>query len=79
MNLRAIGDILGLQAQIPGIDPELFIVQVDFRLVGQQIHIGFPQALDGAHVLPIAVEGIGHHLFPMRQHGGDDILAKVVG
>ena len=55
------------------------IQQVQARAGSEHIHIGIPQRVQGAHILPIALEAIGHHFFPGTEHGGDDIFAEVVG
>ena len=48
-------------------------------MIAQQIHVGFPKARDGSDVFPIALKGIGIHLFTCGQHGGDDVFTEIVG
>ena len=74
----ALGDVVRRHARITGVDPPLFVMQVNGHGGGKQIHIGLPEALNGAYILPVAIKAVrAQHLF-VRQHGGDDILAKVV-
>ena len=54
-------------------------MQVDGHGLAEQVHVRFPQGLDGADVLPVALEVVSDHLLRVIQHGGDDILAEVVG
>ena len=63
----------------PGINPPGFIVERQRRVFAQKIHVGLPQALNGSHVLPIALKGVGEHALPGRQHGGNDVFAEIVG
>ena len=37
-----------------------------------------PQGVDGPHILPVALELVGHQLFAVVQHGGYDVLAEVM-
>ena len=62
-----------------GVDGPFSVVGVDAVVGGKHIHIGVPQGVDGAHVLPVALETVSGHLFAGVQHGGDDVLAEVVG
>ena len=54
-------------------------MQVDGHGLAEQVHVRFPQGLDGTNVLPVALEIVGNHLLTVIQHGGDDVLAEVVG
>ena len=75
----ALGDEMGSQAGVAAVDAPLGVVQVDGHGQGQQIHVGLPEAFDGAHVFPVALEIIGEHALLVVQHLGDDVLAEVVG
>ena len=55
------------------------IQQVQPRARREHIHIGIPQGIQSAHVLPVSLKAVGHHLLSGLQHGGDDILAEIIG
>ena len=69
---------MGRHDRVAGVDAPAVVVEIQHRLLAQQVHVGLPQALDGAHVPPVPFEGVGHHDFAVVQHGGDDVLAEVV-
>ena len=46
-------------------------------MVVEQLHLGPPVAVDGAHVLPVAVEPVAEHARATLEHGGDDVGAEV--
>ena len=70
---------MGRLVGVAGIDAPGGVVKGDGRVRLQQLHVGFPQALGGAHVLPVALEGIGEHAAAGVQHGGQHVLAEIVG
>ena len=79
-DLGLLVDVGGRHGGVTGIDGgALVTTELEGGLLAQQIHVGFPQRIDGSHVLPVAVEGIGHHFVTGGQETGDDVLAKVVG
>ena len=79
-NLGLLVDVGGRHGGVTGIDGGALVSpELEGRLLAQQIHVGFPQRIDGSYVLPVAVEGIGHHFVTGGQETGDDVLAKVVG
>ena len=47
-------------------------------MVAKQLHMRFPVGLHGAHVLPVAGEGIGIDALASCQHGRDDVAAEVM-
>ena len=53
-------------------------VDVERRLLAQQIHIGLPEALDRADVLPVALKIVCRQLVLVAQEGGNDVLAEVI-
>ena len=44
----------------------------------QHLHVGLPQAADGADILPVAAEVVGVHTAAVLQQVGNDILAEIV-
>ena len=64
---------------MPAVDSPRFVPQVQRGVLAEEIHIRFPQRLNRSDVLPVAREGIRHHLLTRRQHCGNDVLAEVVG
>ena len=62
-----------------GVDGPAGVVQVDAGTGGEHIHVGIPQGVDGAHILPVAVEAVSGQPFPGAEHIGDDVFAEVVG
>ncbi len=58
---------------LPGV-----IAQVEARVVLEQVHVGIPEALQGAHVAPVALEAIGVELLACAKHGRNNIFTKVV-
>ena len=62
----------------PGVDDPVTVEEVERRVVVQQLHLGFPVAVDGAHVLPVAVEPVAEDARAGLQHGRDDVAAEVV-
>ena len=58
-------------------DGPLGIVQVD-QLRREHIHIGLPQAGDGADVGPVALKAIRPELLAVPEHAGDNVLAEVL-
>ena len=72
-------DLLAGTAGVAGIDLPVFIKQVDAGMLGvQHLHVGLPQAADGADILPVAAEVVGVHTAAVLQQVGNDILAKIV-
>ena len=72
-------DLLAGLAGVAGVDLPVLIKQVDAGMTGvQDLHVGLPQAGDGADILPVAAEMIGIHTAAVFQQVGDDVLAKVV-
>ena len=45
----------------------------------EHVHIGVPEADDGADVAPVTGEAVGPHPLPVCEHLGDDVLAEVLG
>ena len=73
-------NIAGGEGGVPGVDFEALVApDVELGLLAQQLHVGLPKGVDGAHILPVAVEIIGHQLVAAVQQSGDDVLAEVVG
>ncbi len=62
----------------PRVDDPVTAEEVQRRMVFQQLHLRFPVAVDGAHVLPVAVEAVAVDPCTRLQHGRDDVLAEVV-
>ena len=75
----ALGDVVRRKARILGVDAPLLIVQVNRHGHAEQVHVRFPQGLNRADVLPVALEVVCHHNLLVVQHRGDDVLAEVVG
>ena len=72
-------DLLAGTAGVAGVDLPVFIKQVDAGVLGiQNLHVGLPQAGNGADVLPVAAEVVGVHTAAVFQQVGDDVLAKIV-
>jgi len=40
--------------------------------------VGFPEAVDGTDILPVAGETVGDQFLAFRDHVGNDVLAKVM-
>ena len=77
--LRLTGDDARRHGVVPGIDAvALLTVEVEGRVLAQQVHVGLPQGADRADVLPVALEFIGEQAVALVQNGGDDVLAEVV-
>ena len=66
----------GLAGQA-GVDGPAVLQQIQVA-PAEHIHVGVPEALQGAHVLPVAVEAVGDHLLAGGQELGDDVLAEVI-
>ena len=78
-NLGGGINVGGGEGGIAGVNLGALIApDVESRLLAQQIHVGFPQGGDGAHVLPVAVEVISHQLVTVGEQHGDDVLAEIV-
>ena len=60
------------------VDPPVLIVQVQLRFILDEIHVGLPEALHRADVLPVSLKAVGEHAPAIPQHGGDDVFAEVV-
>ena len=60
-----------------GIDPDAAI-EIQRRLVLQQLHIGAVIAVDGSNILPVAGKLIGKEPFSRRQHLRNDVLSEVM-
>ena len=65
-------------ARITGVDAPALVVQVDRHGHFEQVHVRFPEGFDGAHVLPVAVEGVGIQVLAGLKHRRDDVFAEVV-
>ena len=44
---------------VSGIDAPVGIAQVQRRFIGQKVHIGLPEAVNGTDVFPVSFKGIG--------------------
>ena len=53
------------------------IIEVN-ELRGEHVHVGVPEAGDGADVPPVALEAVGPELFAVCEHGGDDVLSEIL-
>ena len=53
-------------------------VDIECRMLAEQIHIGFPKAGDRSDVLPIALKPVSVELVARIQNGRDDIFAEVI-
>ncbi len=74
-----VADALAGLAGVAGIDFPVFIKQVDAGMAGvQDLHVGLPQAGNGAHVLPVTAEVVGVHTAPVLEQVGNDVFAEVV-
>ena len=69
---------MGGQGLVPGIDPPVGVVEADGRVVGQQVHIGLPQAFKCPHILPVPFERIGEGGHFVFQQPGDDVLPEIM-
>ena len=74
-----ISDVVRRQCRVFRVDLPVLIVQRHGNFGIQQVHVGFPQRIDGTNVFPVAVECPCVHLFFCCQHIGDDVFAKVIG
>ena len=41
-----------------GVDPPLLLVEIQQRIASKKIHMGLPQAIDRADILPVALERV---------------------
>ena len=70
---------MGRLVGVSRIDTPGRIVEVDRAILLEKLHIRFPQRFDGPHILPVPVKFVSvHRLIPL-DHGGYDILAKIIG
>ena len=60
-----------------GVDDPVAVVEVELRVVIEQLHVRLPVALDGADVLPVAVEPIAEDARAAVEHRRDDVAAEV--
>ena len=75
----ALADLLGGQHGVAAVDLPLLVEDINAGVLGvQHFHVGFPQAVDGAHVAPVTGKAVGVHLAAVTQQGGDDVHAEVV-
>ncbi len=61
----------------PGVDDPVLVVEVQLWVVGQQRHVGLPERLDRADVLPVAVVAIAEDPRSRVEHRGDDVGPEV--
>ena len=54
------------------------VVEVERRVIVEQVHLGLPVGVHGAHVLPVAVEAVSVDAGPGVDHVRHDVLAEVV-
>ncbi len=78
LELGVRGDVLRGLVRVPRVDAPFRIVQVQFRIVVEQVHVRFPQARDRAHVAPVALERIRVQRQVIGQHLRYDVFAEVV-
>ena len=64
--------------RVSGINFPVFAGKVKTGLRVQKVHIGFPQAVNRADVLPVALKAIRKHTLACVQHGGQHILTEVI-
>ncbi len=61
-----------------GMDNPRAIVQVQGRRFAEQIHVRFPERVNGPHVDPVAAIRVGKYFHACLQHARNNIFAKVV-
>ena len=72
-------DVLRRHVVVAGIYFPVRIVQVQRYVGAEQIHIGFPQAVQCADIFPVTLEFIGKQAFVICQHCRNNILTEVLG
>ena len=78
-SLSAFCNKTGGQSIVSGVDlAAFFAVEVEGRICTQQFHVGLPQGVDGAHILPVALEFVGVELMSRCQERRNNVLAEVV-
>ncbi len=78
-NLSLLGGEMRRRTGGAAVDLPAVIGKLQAGVRREQIHVCFPQALDGAYVLPVALEAVGNQLFAVIQHRRNNVLAEVVG
>ena len=58
--LGAWRNVVRRHAGVAAVNLPAGVVKIHRHLGIQQVHIGLPQAIDGADILPVALEGISH-------------------
>ncbi len=61
----------------PGVDQPAEIVEVDPRVLAEQVEVRPPVALDGPNVLPVAAELVRVDALPVVHHGRQDVTTEV--
>ena len=75
---RAFTDVVGRRHGVAAVNTPAFVGQIQIYIGIDNIQVGLPQTVNGAHIFPVAGEGIGKQPLAGVQHGGDDVLAEVV-
>jgi hypothetical protein len=44
----------------------------------EQVHIGFPQTVNGAHVFPVSFKPVRKHFLSVIQHSGQHVFTEIV-
>ena len=64
-DLGLLVNVGGRHGGVAGVDGGALVApELEGRFLAQQIHVGFPQRIDGSHVLPVAVKLIGKEPVP---------------
>ena len=76
---RVFADVVGRRHRVAAVNTPAFVGQIQIYIGIDNIQVCLPQTVNGAHIFPVAGEGIGKQPLAGVQHSGNHILAKVVG
>ena len=79
LNLAGGACVMRRHYRVSGVDLPVVVQQIERNLRVKDIHVSFPQGVDGSNVLPVTIEVVRYHLFLVLEHCGDYVLTEILG